>query len=146
MKLAIKMAEKGAQTGEVPVGAVLVSPEGHILALAHNEPIAFNDPTAHAEIVAIRRASKIMKNYRLLGCSIYVTLEPCVMCYGAIVHARIKKLFFGAYDPKTGAESVFGLFSSPFFNHRVETHGGLFKEECEKLLKDFFETRRCKSS
>lgn len=145
MKLAIKMAEKGALMGEVPVGAVLLSPDGHILALAHNEPIALSDPTAHAEIVAIRRAAQIVKNYRLSGCSIYVTLEPCVMCYGAIVHARIKKLFFGAYDPKTGAESVFGLFSSPFFNHRVETHGGLLKEECEKLLRDFFEARRSRS-
>ncbi|MCX7821881.1 MAG: tRNA adenosine(34) deaminase TadA [Syntrophobacterales bacterium] len=142
MRLAIKVAQEGARLGEVPVGAVLISPEDHILSLAHNEPIGSHDPSAHAEIVAIRKAAKRVSNYRLVGCSLYVTLEPCIMCYGAIIHARIKRLFFGAYDPKAGAGTVFGLFSSSLFNHRVEITGTLLREDCERLLKDFFEELR----
>jgi tRNA(adenine34) deaminase len=142
MMLALRLAEKGADRGEVPVGAVVVSPEGQILSLAHNEPIDLHDPTGHAEIIAIRKAAQRIGNYRLVGCSLYVTLEPCVMCYGAIIHARIKRLFFGAYDPKAGAGTVFGLFSSPFFNHQPEVRGGILAELCEKVLKEFFEKLR----
>lgn len=138
------MGEEGARRGEVPVGALVVAPEGQILALAHNEPIGLKDPTGHAEIIAMRKAAQRIGNYRLVDCSLYVTLEPCVMCYGAIVHARIKKLFFGTYDPKSGAETVFGLFSSPFFNHKPEIVGGILRDPCEKLLKDFFGKLRAK--
>jgi tRNA(adenine34) deaminase len=144
MKLAIRMAEEGARAGEVPVGAVIVGPDNEILALAHNEPIRLYDPTAHAEILAMRKAARRIGNYRLTGCSLFVTLEPCVMCYGAMIHARIKSLFFGAFDPKAGAETVFKLFSSNSFNHKIEIQGGLLSDICGKIMKEFFERARAK--
>lgn len=144
MRLALQMAEEGARAGEVPVGAVVVSPDDSVIALAYNEPIRSHDPSAHAEMLAMRRAAQRLGNYRLTGCSLYVTLEPCVMCYGAMIHARIKKLFFGAFDPKAGAETVFKLFSSSLFNHRVEVRGGLLGDLCGRIMKDFFERARAK--
>lgn len=145
MRLALETAREGALRGEVPVGAVVVNFDGQILSLAHNEPIGFNDPTAHAEITAMRKAARRIGNYRLAGCSLYVTLEPCVMCYGAMIHARIKRLFFGAYDLKAGAGTVFNLFSSLLFNHTIEIKGGLLRTECETLIRDFFNKRRSRS-
>lgn len=134
-------AEKSLKMGEVPVGALLVS-ENKILSRAHNQPISKNDPTAHAEIVAIRKACQKRKNYRLQDCDLYVTLEPCAMCLGAAVQARIRRLIFGAYDPKSGA--VESIMSFPFekTNHMIEIKGGVMAEECGKLLRDFFKDRR----
>ncbi len=138
---ALKEAEKSAKKGEVPVGAVVVF-ENKILSRAHNETIAKNDPTAHAEIGAIRKACQKKKNYRLSDCDLYVTLEPCPMCLGAIVNSRIKRLIFGAYDPKSGAVQSIIRFPFDQMNHNVEVKGGVLAEECGKILKKFFKEKR----
>ncbi len=141
MGKALAEAEKSLEKKEVPVGAVLVS-ENKILGRGHNEPILRNDPTAHAEISAIRKACLKKRNYRLPDCELFVTLEPCAMCLSAAVHARVKRLVFGAYDPKAGA--VESLIKFPFekTNHRIEIKGGVLAVECGKILKDFFQKKR----
>ncbi|MFQ6038207.1 MAG: tRNA adenosine(34) deaminase TadA [Candidatus Aminicenantales bacterium] len=141
MQAALEEALKAQSLGEVPVGAVVVA-GAEVLARGHNRPISDLDPTAHAEIMAIREACRAEKNYRLQGCDLYVTLEPCAMCLGAAVQARIRRLVFGARDPKSGAvESVFVLPVSRL-NHRIEIRGGILAEECGQMLASFFETRR----
>ena len=141
MRKALLEAKISQKKKEVPVGAVLVS-ENKVLSRAHNEPIARSDPTAHAEITAIREACSKKQSYRLPDCDLYVTLEPCAMCLSAAVHARIRRLVFGAYDPKGGA--VVSIMKFPFekMNHRVEIRGGILAGECGKILTDFFSARR----
>ena len=142
MQRAIALAQCAEERNEVPVGAVLVA-DNKIIGKGSNCPIATNDPTAHAEIVALRDASLRLQNYRLIDTTLYVTLEPCVMCEGAIVHARVKRVVYGAFDPKGGAVcSAHALGESVRFNHRVEYAGGLLAEECGVLLKQFFQKRR----
>ena len=142
MKAALREAEKALEQGEVPVGAIVVR-EGEVIGTGRNRPISSSDPTAHAEIAALREAGRQADNYRLTGCTLYVTLEPCAMCAGAMVHARIARLVFGATDPKAGAAgSVFDIVGSPRLNHRVETHGGVMEEACGDLLREFFRARR----
>ncbi len=138
---ALKEAKKSAKKGEVPVGAVVVS-GNEVLSRAHNDSIAKSDPTAHAEMRAIRKACQKRKNYRLPDCDLYVTLEPCSMCLGAIVHSRIKRLIFGAYDPKGGAVQSIMKFPFARMNHSVEVKGGILAEECGRILKDFFKQKR----
>lgn len=141
MQQALEEARVAADEGEVPVGAVLVL-EGQILSRAHNEVIAKNDPSAHAEILALQKACRIERNYRLPGTVLYVTLEPCAMCLGAIVQARISRLVFGAHDPKSGA--VESIMNFPFekTNHRLSILSGTLAEECGRILRDFFKGRR----
>jgi len=141
MRMAIDEARSALESDEVPVGAVITL-EGRVLAKAHNNPILMRDPTAHAEIGAIRKATEKMNNYRLSGTTIYVTIEPCVMCAGAIIHARIGRLVFGAADPKGGAISLYGMFSDGKLNHSVEVTGGVLEEECGKILSRFFREKR----
>jgi tRNA(adenine34) deaminase len=142
MRYAIRLAQRAEALGEVPVGAVIVK-DKQCIAEGWNNSIASHDPTAHAEIVALRQAGRATENYRLIGATLYVTLEPCVMCMGAISHARIKRLVFGAFDPKRGAVChALQLTDAPFLNHRVEWAGGVLEEECSMLLKDFFRARR----
>lgn len=142
MRHALRLAQRAEMLGEVPVGAVLVK-DNHCLAEGWNSPIASHDVTAHAEINALREAGKCIANYRLVDTTLYVTLEPCVMCMGAIVHARIKRLVFGAYDPKRGAVcNVLSLAESDFLNHKVLWQGGVLEADCSELLKDFFRIRR----
>jgi tRNA(adenine34) deaminase len=140
---ALVCAREAEAGGEVPVGAVIVSAAGELLARAANAPIATSDPTAHAEIVALRGAGRALGNYRLPGTILYVTLEPCAMCVGALVHARVARVVYGAPDPKTGAcGSVFDLVASPRMNHRIAVTGGVRAEESAELLKRFFAARR----
>lgn len=142
MQEAISLARMAASLGEVPVGAVVVC-EGQIIGRGFNQPIHRHDPTAHAEVMALRAAAEALGNYRLPGASLYVTLEPCVMCVGAIFHARIARVVFGARDPKTGAAgSVIDLFSENRLNHHAVIEGGVLAEECGRLLSDFFVARR----
>lgn len=142
MQHALQLAEAAAAQQEVPVGAVLVL-DNKIIGEGSNRPIKNCDPTAHAEIIALRQGAETLKNYRLINSTLYVTLEPCVMCIGAIVHARVKRVVFGAKDPKAGAvESVCSLGVSPHFNHRVIYESGLLAEQCGKLLSEFFRARR----
>ena len=141
MGKALAEAEKSLEKKEVPVGAVLVS-GNKILGRGHNEPILRNDPTAHAEITAIRKACLKKKNYRLPDCELFVTLEPCAMCLSALVHARVKRLVFGAYDPKAGAVESMMKFPFEKTNHRIEIKGGVLTDECGKILKDFFQKKR----
>ena len=141
MGKALAEAEKSLEKKEVPVGAVLVS-GNKILGRGHNEPILRNDPTAHAEITAIRKACLKKKNYRLPDCELFVTLEPCAMCLSALVHARVKRLVFGAYDPKAGAVESMMKFPFEKTNHRIEIRGGVLADECGKILKDFFQKKR----
>ncbi len=143
MREALKEAEKAAHKGEVPIGAVVVGPSGEIIGRGYNQPIGLCDPTAHAEIIALREAAKCLGNYRLLGCEIYVTLEPCPMCAGALVYARLKRLVFGAQDLKAGAcGSVYNIVQDKRLNHQLEVAGGLLAEECRALLQAFFRLRR----
>lgn len=141
MRLALQEARKGATKGEVPVGAILVH-DDEIIGQAHNQVIAHNDPTAHAEILAIKQACITKGNYRMPGSVLYVTLEPCAMCLGAIVQARVSQIVYGAYDPKSGA--VESIMNFPFerTNHRVLIRSGLMAEECGRILRDFFRERR----
>ena len=142
MRLALIEAKKARHIKEVPVGSIIVL-NNEILSKSFNEPISQNDPTSHAEINAIRNATKSIGNYRLSGATIYATLEPCAMCYGAIVHARISRLVFGAYDPKTGVcGSSLNLHEQAYFNHTPQITGGILEEECSLILKDFFKERR----
>ena len=142
MHLAMDQARNAWVLGEVPVGAVVVH-EGVVIATGFNQPIGSSDPTAHAEIRAMRAAAEVLGNYRLSHCSLYVTLEPCAMCAGAIQHARIAQLVFGASDPKSGAcGSVVDLFAEPRLNHRPEVSGGLLREPASELLRAFFTSRR----
>jgi tRNA(adenine34) deaminase len=146
MKQALKEAEKGSSMGEVPVGAVLASPEGKIVAKSYNQPIALGDPTAHAEILAIRKAGVFFRNYRLNDTTLVVTLEPCLMCMGAAINARIARLVFGTIDPKAGAAvSLYNLAVDKRLNHRIEVVSGILEEECRSLIQDFFRLRREKA-
>ncbi|WP_256843232.1 tRNA adenosine(34) deaminase TadA [Rodentibacter rarus] len=143
MRHALSLADKAEALGEIPVGAVLVDSEGNILGEGWNLSIIENDPTAHAEIVALRHAAKKIKNYRLLNTTLYVTLEPCTMCAGAILHSRIQRLVFGALDYKTGAVgSRFHFFDDYQMNHSVEITGGVLAQECGEKLSAFFRRRR----
>ena len=142
MKQALKEAQKAKEKLEVPVGCVIVK-DGKVIARAHNLKETKQDTTKHAEILAIQKASKKLKSWRLLDCDMYVTLEPCSMCAGAIINSRIKKVYIGTLDSKTGvAGSVFNLFEDYTFNHKVEVENGILKDECEKILKDFFRELR----
>jgi tRNA(adenine34) deaminase len=143
MEQALACARDAAARGEVPVGAVIVDGAGAVIARAANAPIAGHDPTAHAEILALRAAGQALGNYRLPGSVLYVTLEPCAMCVGALVHARVARIVYGAADPKSGAcGSVFELASNPKLNHRIEVTGGVLAEESAALLRHFFAARR----
>lgn len=143
MRLAIAQAHRAEELNEVPVGAVLVAPSGEIIACACNETISRHDPTAHAEILCLREAGSRINNYRLLDLTLYVTLEPCVMCAMALIHARIGRLVFGTCDLKTGAcGSVFDILSDPRHNHHLTVTQGVLKEECAKQLSSFFARRR----
>jgi tRNA(adenine34) deaminase len=142
MALALDEAARGAEAGEVPVGAVVVV-EDRLLGRAHNAPISRSDPTAHAEVLALREAARETGNYRLAGAALYVTIEPCVMCCGAAIHARISRLVYGAADPKAGAaRSLYRLLEDPRLNHRVEVASGVLAEACGARLSEFFRARR----
>jgi len=142
MQLALQEARKAYACGEVPVGAVLIY-EGKILARGYNRPISHVDPTAHAEIVVITRAARKVGNYRLLGTTLYVTLEPCIMCTGAIINARIERIVFGARDPKGGAVvSLYNLLTDERLNHRPKVTAGIMEEECGEILSRFFREKR----
>ena len=145
MRHALHLAERARDEGEVPVGAVLVK-DGRMIGEGWNRPIAGHDPTAHAEIAALRAAAQSVNNYRLVDTTLYVTLEPCVMCAGAIIHARVSRLVFGAADPKSGAAGgVTDIFAAPYVNHRVAVEGGVKGGECGELLTVFFKERRRQS-
>jgi len=142
MRLALREAERAMQADEVPVGAVVVR-AGRVVARAHNQPISLSDPTAHAEILALRRAAQKLGNYRLTDCSLYVTIEPCAMCAGAIVQARLERVTYGARDPKGGATgSALKVLNHPRLNHQVEVVNGVLAEDCACLLQRFFRRRR----
>jgi len=142
MYAALDLARQATTSSEVPVGAVVVK-DGAIVGRGYNQPISLRDPTAHAEIMAMRNAAQHLGNYRLTGCDLYATLEPCVMCAGAIMHARIARVVYGAADPKTGAcGSVINLFSEAQLNHHTEVFGGVLADESGLLLRDFFAGRR----
>lgn len=146
MQLALVEAQKARVLGEVPVGAVLVS-DNQVIATGHNQPINNNDPSAHAEVVTLRVAGQNLSNYRLPNTTLYVTLEPCMMCCGAIMHARISRVVYGAADAKTGCvHSVLNLFDNPQLNHHTMVEGGVLAEECAQVLKDFFKERRAQAS
>ncbi|MGW7775684.1 tRNA adenosine(34) deaminase TadA [Pseudomonas machongensis] len=145
MQLALELAAEGALLGEVPVGAVLVQ-QGQVIGRGFNRPITDNDPSAHAEMVAIRDAARAVSNYRLPGSTLYVTLEPCSMCAGLIVHSRIERVVYGALEPKAGVVQSQGqFFTQGFLNHRVLVEGGVLAQECGQILSDFFKARRAKS-
>ena len=142
MGWALREAKRAFEEDEVPVGAVVVH-EGQVLARAHNRPIHLKDPTAHAEVLALRRAARKLGNYRLTGCTLYVTIEPCTMCAGAITQARLSRVVFGASDPKAGASgSALTVLNHPKLNHRVEINSGVRAEDCARLLREFFRCRR----
>tara|TARA_B110000008_G_C16663863_1_gene441973 strand:+ start:129 stop:584 length:456 start_codon:yes stop_codon:yes gene_type:complete len=142
MQYAIKEAKFASNAGEIPVGAILVL-NNEIISRAHNNPIVLNDPTAHAEILALRHASKMKKNYRLPETTLYVTLEPCLMCLGALIHARIKRVVFGASDSKLGVcGSSIDLASMLSFNHKIIIEGGILENECKTIIQSFFKKRR----
>lgn len=143
MTIALECAREASALGEVPVGAVLVDANGGVVARAANAPIARNDPTAHAEIVALRAGGEALGNYRLTGCTLYVTLEPCAMCVGALVHARVARVVYGARDPARGAcGSALDLVAHPSMNHRFAVTGGVLEDQCGALLREFFAMRR----
>ena len=142
MREALQMAEFAQTAGEVPVGAVLVSGD-QIIASGFNQSISTCDPTAHAEVVAIRSAAKKLSNYRLVDCDLYVTIEPCAMCVGAILHARVRRVIFGALEPRAGAlQSHLRLLENTHFNHSVDWYGGVLHDKCSNLMKEFFAARR----
>lgn len=143
MHRALDQAREGLAAGEVPVGAVVVDAEGRIIGTGFNAPVAGHDPSAHAEIRALRDAGARLGNYRLDGCTLYVTLEPCLMCTGAIIQARLARVVYGAAEPRTGmVESKANLFAQPWYNHRVAVQGGVLAARASRLLKAFFEARR----
>lgn len=142
MRLALDQARNAWLVGEVPVGAVILR-EGQVIATGYNRPITTHDPTAHAELVALRHAAQLLENYRLPECELFVTLEPCAMCAMALMHARLKRVVFGAPDPKTGAAgSVVDLFAQPQLNHHTQLRGGVLADECGQVLREFFAQRR----
>ena len=142
MRWALREAKRAFEEDEVPVGAVVVQ-EGQVLARAHNQPIHLKDPSAHAEVLALRRAAHKLGNYRLTGCTLYVTIEPCAMCAGAITQARLSRVVFGAFDPKAGASgSALTVLNHPKLNHQVEISSGVMAEDCARLLREFFRRRR----
>lgn len=142
MRLAIDQARRAASLGEVPVGCVVVR-DGEVISMGHNHPIGLDDPTAHAEILALRAAAHHEHNYRLEGCDVFVTLEPCAMCAGAMLHARVRRVVFGAFEPKTGAAgSMLNLFEHPGLNHHATCTSGVLASECLELLQTFFKARR----
>jgi tRNA(adenine34) deaminase len=142
MRRAIREAQRGLREGEVPVGALVVF-DGRAVARAHNKPLGLRDPTAHAEVLALRRAARKLGNYRLTACSLYVTIEPCAMCAGAIIQARIRELIFGAHDLKAGAcGSVLDVAGHPKLNHKVKILGGMLADDCALMMRDFFRARR----
>ncbi|MFM1760180.1 MAG: hypothetical protein RLY75_1451 [Pseudomonadota bacterium] len=142
MQQALDQAKVAAAAGEVPVGAVLVR-DGQVISSGFNQPISNSDPSAHAEMMALRSAAQDESNYRLPGTTLYVTLEPCTMCAGAMLHARVERVVFGAADPKTGAAgSVLNVFSEKQINHQTQVEGGIMSEECGQILRDFFKERR----
>jgi tRNA(adenine34) deaminase len=142
MQQAFELAKHAQQQGEVPIGAVIVA-NGELIAEGWNQPISQCDPTAHAEVVALRAAAKQLNNYRMPGTTLYVTLEPCAMCAGAIIQARIQRLVYATSDPRAGAAgTIFNVLQSPHLNHRVECEHGIMAEACSQLLKDFFQQRR----
>lgn len=146
MQLALEQAQLAKASGEVPVGAVLVVND-KIIAAGHNQPIAQNDPSGHAEMLALRAAGQNLGNYRLPDTTLYVTLEPCMMCSGAIMHARVSRLVYGARDPKTGCvHSVLNLFDNQQLNHHTIVEGGILENQCAQVLKDFFKERRSQNS
>jgi len=143
MQLALDEAHRAAAIDEVPVGAVVVDRDGHVIGRGYNHPISSDDPTAHAEIVALREAARAIGNYRLTGVTLYCTIEPCTMCAGALVHARIARLVFGAPDPKAGAcGSLYNVVTDPRLNHSLEVVRGICNEECTQLLQEFFVAKR----
>ena len=143
MHRALELAALAAAAGEVPVGAVVVNPEGEIIGRGHNACISQHDPSAHAEVQALRQAGQALQNYRLNDCDLYVTLEPCTQCVGTLIHARIRKVWYGAKEPRTGAlASVCNLAAQPWYNHQLQVEGGLLKKACKDLLDDFFKDRR----
>lgn len=147
MRLAIAEAHAAEAAGEVPVGAIIVAPSGEIIGRGNNQVLRTSDPTAHAEIVALRQAGKALSNYRLLDCTLVCTLEPCAMCAGAILHARIARLIYAARDPKAGAcGSVLSVMNHPQLNHRVEVIEGVLADECSSMLTNFFRRRRNKAT
>ncbi|MEM7564372.1 MAG: tRNA adenosine(34) deaminase TadA [Pseudomonadota bacterium] len=147
MRQALQQAQVAADCDEVPVGAVLVDSDGELIAAGHNRPISSHDPTAHAEIVTLREAAKRKSNYRLPGTTLYVTLEPCAMCVGAIVQARVGRVVFGANEPRTGAiESAHQLFARGSFNHQPVVEGGVLAKECSDIMRRFFAGKRKKNS
>jgi tRNA(Arg) A34 adenosine deaminase TadA len=142
MRAALDEARRALAAGEVPVGAVLVM-DGQIVARGYNQPISSNDPTAHAEVVVLRAAAKALSNYRLTGSTLYVTVEPCLMCAGALVHARVREVVFGAPEPRSGAVvSAARVLDTPGLNHRVLVSGGVLEDECRALMQTFFRDRR----
>jgi len=142
MRYAIRLAQRAEEQGEVPVGAVLVK-DNACLAEGWNVPLQTHDPTAHAEVIAMRQGGIALENYRLIDSTLYVTLEPCVMCMGAISHARVKRLVFGAFDAKRGAVcNALSLAEADFLNHRIDWRGGVLEQECSSLLVDFFKAKR----
>ena len=144
MKIAISEANLAKNEGEIPVGAVIIQND-KLIVKAHNQPILNQDPTAHAEVEALRKAGRKLKNYRLSGTTLYVTLEPCAMCLGAMMHARIERVVFGASDPKTGVcGSKADLTSEAFFNHHIKVQGGVLEKESKNLLQSFFKSKRKK--
>ncbi len=143
MKHALNLAIRAREKDEVPVGAVLVNKQGEIIGEGYNQPISSHDPTAHAEIMALRHAAKRLNNYRLPETTLYVTIEPCTMCAGAMIHARIARVVIGATDPKTGAcGSLYNLIDDPRLNHRIDTTIGILEEECRTLIQTFFQEKR----
>ena len=142
MKIAIDEAHLAMDENEIPIGAVLVK-NNKLIAKAHNQPIINSDPTAHAEIEVLRKAGEILHNYRLPKTTLYVTLEPCTMCFGAMIHARIERLVFGVQDPKSGVcGSSIDLSSESIFNHQISVSGGVLEKDCKKILQSFFKLRR----
>jgi tRNA(adenine34) deaminase len=143
MRIALSEARLALEKAEVPIGAVLVSDDGEVLAQAHNMPISLQDPTAHAEMLVLREAGRKKKNYRLPNSSLYVTVEPCLMCTGALLHARVRRLVFGAFDFKAGAcGSVFDIASTPGFLHKIQVISGVLEGECREIIQCFFRAKR----
>jgi tRNA(adenine34) deaminase len=143
MDIALDEARRAETSGEVPVGAVIVHADGKVIARGFNQPILTHDPTAHAEIIAMRAASRLLGNYRLTGLTLYCTMEPCVMCAGAIVHARIQRLVFGAADPRAGAAgSIYDVVTDSRLNHQTEVLSGVREQECREIVQNFFERKR----
>jgi tRNA(adenine34) deaminase len=143
MRKALSAAHAAVELGEVPIGACLIDADGGLVATLANRTITDNDPTAHAEILVLRKAAATLNNYRLTGCTVYTTIEPCVMCAGALVNARIKRVVFGAHDDRFGAvETLFRLCDSEKLNHRIEITSGVLAEDCRALMQDFFRARR----